>query len=93
MFSNDKARTVSAARRASPWFDTLNDARMAAVISPIFNMGLDGFRMNNPKGIAAMAAGRWQDAANELLDGPWKSQVGQRAYEIADMIRTGEYAA
>lgn len=91
MFSNDKARAVAGIRRTFPWFDGLNEARTAAVISLVFNMGLEGFRSNNPKAIAAMAAGEWEDAANELLDGPWKNQVGQRAFEIADMVRSGEY--
>jgi lysozyme len=92
MYSNDKARAVAGIRRVFPWFDNLNEPRAAAVISLVFNMGLDGFRTNNPKAIAAMAAGRWEDAANELLDGPWKGQVGQRAYDIADIVRTGEFA-
>lgn len=91
LYSNDKARAVAACERAFAWFKNLNEARTAAVISLVFNMGLEGFRMNNPKATGAMSDGRWEDAANELLDGPWKDQVGQRAFEIADMIRTGEY--
>jgi hypothetical protein len=30
-------------------------------------------------------------AADEFMDSRWASQVGDRAVEVTDLIRTGEY--
>tara|TARA_E500000081_G_scaffold53654_1_gene56657 strand:- start:1138 stop:1290 length:153 start_codon:yes stop_codon:yes gene_type:complete len=35
--------------------------------------------------------GNFEESADEFLDSLWATQVGQRAVEVADMIRTGDY--
>ena len=74
-----------------PWIKTLNDARRGALINLSFNMGVDGLIDNNPRMIHAMQLGQWSVAAQELLDGPYKDQVGDRAYRLAKQIETGEW--
>ena len=37
-----------------------------------------------------MAEEDYETAANEFMDSKWSSQVGRRAYEVTQMIRTGE---
>jgi len=43
--------------------------------------------------VAALERGDYARAAAEMLDSAWSAQVGDRASELADMMRTGRYAA
>jgi lysozyme len=55
-----------------------------------FNMGvgrLSGFK----NFLAAMAAGDWKTARNEMLDSTWAKQVGARAQRLAIQIDTGAW--
>ena len=38
-----------------------------------------------------MAESDWEEASEQFLDSRWADQVGNRASELAEMIRTGEY--
>jgi lysozyme len=38
-----------------------------------------------------MERGDYQEAATEFLDSRWAKQVGGRALELTDLIKTGEY--
>jgi len=72
------------------WFDDLDDVRQDALINMCFNLGLS--RLANFKNaLSSMAVGAYSDAAEHFLDSRWATQVGNRAQEVAHMIRTGEY--
>lgn len=69
-------------------FRNFSKPRQYALISMAFNMGktrLSGF----VKMIAAVKARDWDNAASEALRSRWSKQVGDRATEIADMLRRG----
>ncbi len=71
-------------------FVKLDPVRQDVLINMVFNMGLvrvQGF----VKMLAALEAGDWNEAANQMLDSKWAMQVGNRAQELAKMIRTGTY--
>jgi len=73
------------------WFGALNDARQEAMIDISFNLGqtrLRGFK----KALDAMSSEDFDRAADEFMDSKWSEQVGNRAAEVTEMIRTGEYA-
>jgi len=86
-----KAKTKAKKYR---FFEGLNKARKAVVVSMVFNLGSIGafVRMR-----AAIAVKDWQGAAREMLENSpgnptrWASQVGNRAQELADMMRSGEW--
>ena len=89
MLDRDIAVTVSALRDEFLWFADLDRTRKDAVISLGFNMGvrkLGTFK----KFIAAMVAQQYETAAAEILDSTYATQVGQRAIELAAMIRSGQ---
>ena len=89
MLDRDIAVTVAALRDNFPWFADLDHTRKDAVISLGFNMGvrkLGTFK----KFIAAMVAQQYETAAAEILDSTYATQVGQRAIELAAMIRSGQ---
>jgi lysozyme len=72
------------------WFSDLDEVRQDALINMCFNLGLS--RLANFKSaLSSMAVGAYADAAEHFLDSRWASQVGNRAQEVAHMIRTGEY--
>ena len=72
------------------WFSDLDEVRQDAMVSICLNLGLTrlhGFK----KALRAMRYNLYEEAATEFLDSKWHSQVGFRAKELAEMIRTGEY--
>ncbi len=69
---------------------TLDDVRKDAMIDIGFNLGatrLRGFK----RALGAMERGEYKEAATEFLDSRWAKQVGGRALELTDLIKTGEY--
>ena len=69
---------------------TITFARHAALVDMCFNMGMPRLRKFK-RMLAAIEKGDWDTAALEALNSKWADQVGARAKEIAEMLRTGEY--
>lgn len=88
MFENDMRRAVAIARNVVPSFDSLNDARQYVVCNMAFNLGL-GLRAFS-RTLAAIAAGDWVQASDEMLDSLWAREVGERAVRLARVMREGE---
>jgi len=74
-----------------PWFNRLDDVRQAVVIDMLFNMGLSRFK-GFKRMIGHIAAGTYSAAALEMLDSLWAKQVGKRAEELAEMMRSGQWS-
>lgn len=72
------------------WFSDLDEVRQDAMVSICLNLGLTRLR-GFKKALQAMKYNLYEEAATEFLDSKWHSQVGFRAKELAEMIRTGEY--
>lgn len=70
------------------WFGQLSPARQRVLVEMAFNLGLPrltGFgRM-----LAALKAGRYQEAADEMLASRWAEQVKGRARTLAETMRRG----
>lgn len=88
LLDNDVARAVAESRRRLAWFDQLDAVRQMVVIDMVFNLGIVGF-CKFERMIAALEQGDWQLAAVHMLDSKWSEQVGGRATELAQMMRTG----
>lgn len=89
MLDND----IASARRDAhcfTWFGALDEPRKDVVLSMIFNMGLKKY-LTFKGMIAAMQKRDFDRAASEMLNSLWAAQVGKRAAELAEMMRTGEY--
>ncbi len=90
LLDNDIVRCIKELTKSLPWFSLLDEVRKEALIDLCFNLGLTrllGFK----KALAAIEVSDWDTAKVELLDSRWATQVGNRAQEIAEMIRTGVY--
>ena len=91
LLDNDIKRVKDELNDEYYWFGGLNDARQEAMIDISFNLGqtrLRGFK----KALDAMASEDFDIAADEFMDSRWSEQVGNRAIEVTEMIRTGEYS-
>lgn len=70
---------------ARPVFRTLSLTRQAALLSMTYNLGLSG-ALNFKRMWLALDYGRFDEAADEMLDSKWSEQVGNRAKKLAKII-------
>lgn len=90
LLANDIARVKEELIKEYFWFSALSEVRQDAMVDLSFNIGqtrLRGF----VKALEAMSKEDFDQAADEFYDSRWANQVGSRAVEICNMIRTGEY--
>lgn len=88
MFQND-LKDVIQGLESCDWYLPLPEGVQFALINMAFNLGvwkLLGFK----KMIAALEAHDFAQAAIEALDSKWSTQVGDRAKDVAVMIREGK---
>lgn len=90
MFCEDYSIALTTARKLHPDFDGWKVGRRLAILSMIFNLGELRYK-KFVKMRAAIAFGKWEQAAAEALDSKWREDVKEgRANRIAYMIRTGD---
>jgi len=67
-------------------FETLPDDAQLVLVNMAFNLGykLNGFK----KMFYALSLGDYEEAAKEMLDSRWARQVGKRAEELAEIMRS-----
>jgi lysozyme len=88
LLTQDLYRADMTARTLFPGFERLSDARKAVLVNMAFNLGqtrLAGFHRLRE----AVKEQDWEQAAAELLDSKWATQVGQRAVRLANQMRQG----
>jgi lysozyme len=90
LLHNDLAKVAGQIRAALPWADQLGPIRGSVLGNMAFNMGIAGL-LNFHKFLTALRLGNYDQAAAEMLDSKWASQVGARAQRLAQQIRTNEW--
>ena len=90
LLQNDIAEARSQLLHAFPWMGEFNDARISAMINFTFNVGI-GTVKKFENTLSYMQSGEWDKAADEMMDSRWARQVGNRAIEVTDQIRTGKW--
>ena len=85
LLDNDILRAQSAVIHALPWSTTLDRPRFEVLVNMAFNLGINGL-LGFAKFLAALQAGDYPTAAQEMLDSRWATQVGQRALELATIV-------
>ena len=68
------------------FFNDLPDSVQDALINLSFNMGIARL-LQFKRMLLALKNKHWIKAADELLDSRYATQVGQRALDVAEMIR------
>ena len=72
------------------FYQYLDGARKDAMLNMAFNMGVPRLA-NFVNALDFMSQRKYAEAADEFLDSKWAKQVGNRAQEVAHMIRTNRY--
>jgi lysozyme len=88
LLENDIDDVMTDIARTLPWFDGLSSRRQLVVADMVFNLGITRF-LDFKRTIAAMAQGKYDLAADGMLESKWARQVGQRAKTLAGMMRAG----
>lgn len=70
-------------------YNELDEVRQTVLANLCFNVGFRGL-MKFKRMWAAIGRGEYSRAADEMLDSKWARQVGRRADELAEIMRTGE---
>jgi lysozyme len=77
-------------REWSHWKRDLSEPRQNVLVEMVFNLGYPRFSQFK-KTIQAIKDQDYDTAATEMLDSKWADQVGQRAINLAEQMRTGKY--
>lgn len=78
---DDVARTL-------PWASTLDQARHDVLVNMAYNLGIGGL-LEFRRTLTAIQAGAWEQAAIDMLESKWATQVGDRAERLAKQMRDG----
>ena len=90
LLKNDIDRATKQLLLFFPWVADLDSVRKAALINFTFNVGI-GTVKKFVKAMSFLEAKEYDKAALEFLSSRWASQVGKRATEITEQIRTGRW--
>ena len=82
--------TYMTAAKTYDWYNGLNDARKAVIVSMLFNMGQTNFN-KFLKMKQALSVGDYPEAAKQMLDSRWAKQVKGRAVELSKQMETGRW--
>tara|TARA_R110002033_G_scaffold52067_6_gene99169 strand:+ start:1962 stop:2375 length:414 start_codon:yes stop_codon:yes gene_type:complete len=91
LLKNDIYEATNQLLNAFPWMATFSDARISAMINFTFNVGIGTVRKFSNT-IEYLKNEDWEAAADEMMDSKWAEQVGDRAIQITEQIRTGRWA-
>src|SRR5690554_2169347 len=72
-----------------PLFLSLDPMRKVVLANMCFNLGLPGL-LGFKKMLAALSLHDFDEAARQMMDSKWARQVGVRAVELSEIMRTGE---
>ncbi len=90
LLKNDIAKFDSELTSRFDFYSSLEGARKDAILNMAFNMGVPTLA-KFVKALDFMAKEMYDKAADEFLNSRWSRQVGQRAVEVSNMIRTNQY--
>ncbi|MCL1485137.1 glycoside hydrolase family protein (plasmid) [Marinobacter sp. M3C] len=72
-------------------YRSLDSIRQTVIANMCFNLGFNGL-MHFKRMWKAIGKQKYAAAAREMLDSKWANQVGARAVELSEIMRTGETA-
>ena len=90
LLMNDIKRARTQLLDRFPWTSELDEVRFSALINFTFNVGI-GTVSKFVNAMALLKDGSYDMAADEFLNSRWAKQVGQRAVDVTEQIRTGEW--
>lgn len=89
LLDGDIQRTAEGLDKALGWWREIDEVRQRVLLNMAFNMGIAGL-MGFKNTLAFIHEGKYQEAADGMLNSKWAKQVGQRAIRLAAMMRNGQ---
>lgn len=90
MLNNDVDYFYTNLSKILPWFNNIDDARQNVLVNMAFNLGVSGL-MSFKNTLKLAQKGQYIAASSAMLDSKWAKQVGYRAEDLAEQMRTGEF--
>jgi lysozyme len=90
LLANDVRSASASLLQAFPWMAGLDEVRFCALVNMAFNLGIGGLAEFR-KFLAALQAGDYETAKQEMLHSHWAEQVGPRAARLAIQIESGSW--
>ena len=90
LLNNDIDDRIEALTRRLPWFQDLDDARRGVLVAMAFQMGVDGL-LKFKNTLALVMTGKYDEAADAMLQSLWAKQTPGRADRLATQMRTGSW--
>lgn len=90
LLGRDIMRVSQQLEETWPWTQTLSDARKGALQNMAFNLGIHGLSTFR-EFLSLMQAGKWEDAANDLLQTKVAKQLPARYARLALQIRSNQW--
>lgn len=90
LLNNDIDDRIDALTRRLPWFQDLDDARRAVLLNMSFQLGTAGL-LGFVNTLKLIEDGKYDDAADALMQSKWASQTPARAARMAEQMRTGRW--
>ncbi len=88
LLMNDIMDVIDDLNKNIVWWRSMNDVRQRVIMDMCFNMGIGGL-LKFTNTLRYMEEGNYEQAAENMLQSKWATQVGQRARRLAEMMRTG----
>lgn len=88
ILADDLVRVFSGLDRKIGWWRNLSYARQRVLANMAFNLGVDGL-LGFRRMILAVDRGHYDQAAREMLNSKWATQVFGRAVRLAKMMAKG----
>lgn len=73
-----------------PWISTLDPARRGVLVNMAFQLGIAGL-LGFKNTLAMIEAGKYQDAAKNMLQSKWATQTPARAQRLSNQMATGAW--
>ena len=87
LLSNDIDYFTTELTNTLDWFEKLPKEAKMVLVDMAFNLGVSGL-LKFKNTIALIEKGLYDEASKEMLNSAWKYQVGNRAVELSDQLRT-----
>jgi len=90
LLKNDIVKCYTQLMHKVPAYNSLSLPRQRVLCNMVFNLGIHRF-LRFKRMLRAIEEGNYEKAAKEMLNSRWAKQVGNRASELAEIMRTGKW--
>jgi lysozyme len=85
---NNILQCIAELESSLPFFSTLDEVRQDVLVNMTFNLGIFGL-LKFKNTLSSIERGDYNSASMAMLDSKWAKQVGNRAVELAEQMKTG----